>query len=159
MIKPLLSALPLVIAAATAQAQSAAVSVQDPWVRGTVAQQKASGAFMTITSPVAGRLVSASSPVAGVTEIHEMTMDGQVMRMRAVDGLDLPAGRAVQLKPGGYHVMLMELKQPLKAGETVPITLVIERAGGAKESIRVNAPVRPLAASAAPMEHQHNHKH
>jgi hypothetical protein len=128
-------------------------------VRGTVAQQKASGAFMTITSPVAGRLVSASSPVAGVTEIHEMTMDGQVMRMRAVDGLDLPAGRAVQLKPGGYHVMLMELKQPLKAGETVPITLVIERAGGAKESVRVDAPVRPLAASAAPMEHKHDHKH
>jgi copper(I)-binding protein len=124
-----------------------------------VAQQKASGAFMTITSPVAGRLVSASSPVAGVTEIHEMTMDGQVMRMRAVDGLDLPAGRAVQLKPGGYHVMLMELRQPLKAGETVPITLVIERAGGAKESVRVAAPVRPLAASAAPMEHKHDHKH
>lgn len=159
MIKPLLSALPLLIAVATAQAQSAAVSVQDPWVRGTVAQQKASGAFMTITSPVAGRLVSASSPVAGVTEIHEMTMDGQVMRMRAVDGLDLPAGRAVQLKPGGYHVMLMELRQPLKAGETVPITLVIERAGGAKESVRVDAPVRPLAASAAPMEHKHGHKH
>jgi hypothetical protein len=157
MIKPLLIPLSLLIAAATAQAQSAAVSVQDPWVRGTVAQQKASGAFMTITSPVAGRLVSASSPVAGVTEIHEMTMDGQVMRMRAVDGLDLPAGRAVQLKPGGYHVMLMELKQPLKAGETVPITLVIERAGGAKESVRVDAPVRPLAASAAPMEHKHKH--
>lgn len=158
MIKPLLSALPLLIAVATAQAQSAAVSVQDPWVRGTVAQQKASGAFMTITSPVAGRLVSASSPVAGVTEIHEMTMDGQVMRMRAVDGLDLPAGRAVQLKPGGYHVMLMELRQPLKAGETVPITLVIERAGGAKESVRVDAPVRPLAATAAvPMEHKHKH--
>jgi copper(I)-binding protein len=81
------------------------------------------------------------------------------MRMRAVDGLDLPAGRAVQLKPGGYHVMLMELRQPLKAGETVPITLVIERAGGAKESVRVAAPVRPLAASAAPMEHKHDHKH
>ena len=157
MIKPLLSALALLIAAVTAQAQSAAVSVQDAWVRGTVAQQKASGAFMTLTSPVAGRLVGASSPVAGVTEIHEMRMDGQVMRMRAIDGLDLPAGQAVQLKPGGYHVMLMELKQPLKAGETVPITLVIERAGGAKESIRVDAPVRPLAASAAPMEHKHKH--
>ena len=157
MIKPLLSALALLIAAATAQAQSAAVNVQDAWVRGTVAHQKASGAFMTLTSPLAGRLVGASSPVAGVTEIHEMRMEGQVMRMRAVDGLDLPAGQEVQLKPGGYHVMLMELKQPLKAGETVPITLVIERAGGAKESIRVDAPVRPLAASAAPMEHQHKH--
>ena len=157
MIKPLLSALALLTAAATAQAQSAAVSVQDAWVRGTVAHQKASGAFMTLTSPLAGRLVGATSPVAGVTEIHEMRMEGQVMRMRAIDGLDLPAGQAVQLKPGGYHVMLMELKQPLKPGETVPITLVIERAGGAKESIRVNAPVRPLAASTAPMEHQHKH--
>ncbi len=157
----LLPVVALLLSAAVAKAQSSSVNIQDPWVRGTVAQQKASGAFMTLTSPVAGRLVGASSPVAGITEIHEMRMDGQVMRMRAIDGLDLPAGQAVQLKPGGYHVMLMDLKQPLKEGETVPITLVIERAGGARESIRVDAPVRPLAASAASIGqgHQHGHKH
>lgn len=157
LLRPMLLALPLMLSVAAVQAQAPAASVQDAWVRGTVAQQKASGAFMTITSPVAGRLVSASSPVAGVTEIHEMAMDGPIMRMRAVDGLDLPAGKAVQLKPGGYHVMLMDLKQPLQPGQTVPITLVIERAGGAKESIRVDAPVRPLTASAAPAEHKHKH--
>lgn len=138
---------------ATALAQT---TVADAWVRGTVAQQKASGLFATLTSATGGKLVAASSPVAGVVEIHEMRMDGDTMRMRAIPGLDLPAGQAVQLKPGGYHVMLMDLKQPLTAGDTVPVTLVIEGPGGQRESLLVQAPVRALG-SAMPGHGHHGH--
>jgi len=142
----------LVLTAAAAQAQT---TVKEPWVRATVAQQKATGAFMQITSASAARVVSASSPVAGVVEIHEMAMDGNIMRMRAVPALDLPAGKAVELKPGGYHVMLMDLKKPLAAGETVPISLIIE-AAGRRETVEVKAAVRPMATSSPPaMQHKH----
>ena len=89
-----------------------------------------------------------SSPAAGVAEVHEMAMDGSVMKMRAVPGLDLPAGKAVDLKPGGYHVMLMGLKQQLKDGETVPLTLVIEAKDGKRETLEVKAPVKALSAGA-----------
>ena len=130
--------------AAGAQAQT---TVAEPWVRGTVAQQKATGMFAKITSASGGKLVAASSPVAGVVEIHEMTMEGSTMKMRALpNGLDLPAGRAVELNPGGYHIMLMDLKQPLVEGATVPVTLVIEAKDGKKETVEVQAPVRPLGS-------------
>ncbi len=141
----------LALAAAAATAQTV---VQDPWVRGTVPQQRATGLFAQITSPTGGKLVAASSPVAGVVEIHEMVMDGQVMRMRAMPALDLPAGKTVELKPGGYHVMLMELKRPLQAGDTVPVTLVVEGADGRRETVEVKAPVRPLG-TAGGMQHRH----
>ena len=136
---------------ATAGTALAQVSVADPWVRATVAAQKASGAFMTLTAARDARLVAASSPVAGIVEIHEMAMEQNVMRMRAVGGLDLPAGKAVELKPGGYHVMLMELKGPLKAGDTVPITLVFEGPDKSRQTVEVKAMVRPLAGGQAPM--------
>jgi periplasmic copper chaperone A len=136
--------------AALAQAQT---SIADAWVRGTVAQQKATGAFMRITSAQGGKLVSAASPVAGVTEIHEMKMEGDVMKMAAVPGLDLPAGKAVELKPGGYHVMLMNLKQTVKDGDTVPLTLTIEGKDGKRETLELKLPVRALGAQA--MEHKH----
>ena len=122
--------------------------VKDPWVRGTVAQQKATGAFMQITSTQGGRLLSVASPVAGVVEVHEMKMDGSVMKMGAIPSLDLPAGKNVELKPGGYHVMLMDLKKELKAGDTVPLTLVVEGKDGKKESLEIKAPVRALGAPA-----------
>ncbi len=127
-----------------AQAQT---TVKDAWVRGTVAGQKATGLFAQITSAGGGKLVSVASPLAGVVEIHEMAMDGNVMKMRAVPSLELPAGKAVELKPGGYHVMLMDLKQDLKAGDAVPLTLVVEGAGGKRESIEIKAPVKALADS------------
>lgn len=124
-------------------------TVAEPWVRGTVAQQKATGLFAKITSATGGKLVAASSPVAGVVEIHEMRMDGDTMKMRQLaQGLDLPAGKAVELKPGGYHVMLMDLKQPLKDGELVPVTLTIEGPSGKKETVELKAPVKPLGAMA-----------
>jgi copper(I)-binding protein len=121
-------------------------TVKDAWVRGTVAQQKASGAFMQITSKQGGKLVEVRTPVAGVAEVHEMSMEGNTMRMRAVPALDLPAGQAVELKPGGYHVMLMDLKGTLKGGDSVPLTLVVEGKDGKREIIDVKAPVRALGA-------------
>ena len=157
--KPLRLLLTLSFALALAAASSASraqVTVKDPWVRGTVAQQKATGAFLQITSAAGGKLVAASSPVAGVVEIHEMAMDGNVMKMRAVAALDLPAGKPVALKPGGYHVMLMDLKKPLAAGDEVPITLVVE-SGGKRETVDLKAPVRPLAGAAHKDHGGHKH--
>lgn len=149
----------LTLAAATLLAASAAhaqTTVAEPWVRSTVAGQKATGAFLQITSASGGKLVSASSPVAGVVEIHEMAMEGNVMKMRALPkGLDLPAGKAVALKPGGLHVMLMDLKQPLKAGDTVPLSLVVEGAANKRETIEVKATVRGAQAAPAGGEHKH----
>ena len=133
------------LSALPAQAQT---TVAEPWVRATVAQQKASGLFARITSASGGKLVAVSSPVAGVVEIHEMTMDGSTMKMRQVaGGLPLPAGQAVELKPGGYHVMLMDLKQQLKAGDTVAVTLVVEGADGKRQNVEVQAPVKPLGGA------------
>lgn len=135
----------------------AQVTVTEPWVRGTVSQQKATGAFMSLQSAQDARLISAKSPVAGVVEVHEMAMDKDIMKMRALThGLELPAGKAVELKPGGYHIMLMDLKQPLKAGETVPLTLVIEGKDKKQTSIEVSAPVKPLGEVKA-MDHSHKH--
>ncbi len=136
-----------------AGAALAQVTVSDPWVRATVTGQPASGAFMTLTAARGVRLVEARSPAAGVVEIHEMSMSQGVMRMRAVDALELPAGKAVELRPGGYHVMLMQLKAPLKTGDSVPITLVFEGPGQARETVEVKAPVRALTGGQAPAGH------
>ena len=141
--------------AASSTAALAQTAVKDPWIRGTVAQQKATGMFAQITSKAGGKLVAASSPVAGVVEIHEMSMDGGVMKMRAMPGLELPAGKAVELKPGGYHVMLMDLKQQLKEGESVAVTLVVEGKDGKKESLELKVPVKALGAAADMQQHKH----
>jgi copper(I)-binding protein len=135
----------------------AQVAVSEPWIRGTVAQQKATGAFMLLKAERDSRLVAAKSPVAGVVEIHEMAMEKDVMKMRALpNGLELPAGKTVELKPGGYHVMLMDLKQQMKEGETIPMTLVIEGKDKKQTLVDVKAPVRPLAA-ANKMDGMHKH--
>ena len=134
----------LATAASVALAQT---SVTDAWVRGTVAQQKATGAFMQITSAQGGRLVAVSSPVAGVAEIHQMSMSGNVMNMQAIAGLDLPGGKTIRLEPGGYHVMLMDLKEQMKDGEVVPLTLVVEGKDGKRETIEVKAKVRALGGA------------
>ena len=125
---------------------AAQVIVSDPWIRGTVPQQMATGAFMQLKSAKDARLIEARSPAAGVVEIHEMKMENNVMRMRAVQSLALPAGRTVELKPGGYHVMMMDLKQQMKDGDVVPMTLVVE-SGGKRETIEVKAKVRAATAS------------
>lgn len=151
--------------AGLAQAQSpgpSAIQVKEPWVRGTVAQQKATGAFMQLSAPQDMRLIEARSPVAGVVELHEMAMDNNVMKMRAVPGIDIPAGKGAELKPGGFHVMLLDLKKQLKEGDTVPLTLVLEGKDKKRQSVEVNAPVRALGTrnstgKAANAEHNHPH--
>lgn len=120
----------------------AQVAVKDAWVRATVAGQKATGAFMQLTDAAGGRLVEARSGVAGVVELHEMSMEGSTMKMRAVPGIELPAGKTVELKPGGLHVMLMDLKQPLAAGDSVALTLIVEGKDKKRETIEVKAAVR-----------------
>ena len=137
--KPAILLAAAMFASAAAHAQ---VTVADPWVRTTVAQQTTSAAYMTITSANGGKLVDASSPVAASAEVHEMKMAGDMMKMRAVDALPLPAGKPVQLKPNGYHMMLMGLKAPIKPGEVVPIKLVIEDAKGRRETVDVKATAR-----------------
>lgn len=131
----------------------AQVTVSDAWVRGTVPGQKATGAFMSLKSASDTALVSAASPAAGIVEIHEMAMDGGVMKMRAVEKLPLPSGKPVELKPGGYHVMLMDLKQPLKEGDTVPVTLTFVDKDGKKTTQEVKAPVKALTAPAGTPKH------
>ena len=133
----------------------AQITVTEPWVRATVPSQKATGAFMNLTALKGGRLVEAKSPVAGIVEIHEMVMEKDVMKMRASPGLDLPAGKAVELKPGGYHVMLMALRQQIRDGDKVPLTLVIEGRDGKRETIEVTATARPLASGRGDMKKHH----
>ncbi len=125
------------------------VQVDGAWVRGTVATQKASGAFMTLTASRPVRLVGVQSSVAGVAEIHEMAMDKDIMVMRETRGIDLAAGRALALKPGGFHIMLMDLKQPLLAGETVALTLTFEDRAKQRFTQTVQAAVVPLGAQPA----------
>ncbi|MDP9901233.1 copper chaperone PCu(A)C [Variovorax ginsengisoli] len=134
----------------------AAVDVKDAWIRAAVPGQSGTGAFMKLTAPAGARLVGASTPVAGVAEVHEMKMEGDTMRMREVKGVELPARQTVELKPGGFHLMLMDLKQPITSGKTVPVTLQFEDAKGARSSLVVPVEVRlaaPDGAASAPAHH------
>lgn len=138
--------LPVLAALLVTQAQ-AQTQAQQPWVRATVAQQKASGLFVQLKSPQGATLLGASSPVAGRVELHEMKMDGDMMRMRQIEQLALPAGKTVELKPGGTHLMLQDLKQVLQPGSQIPVTLQLRGADGKTESLTLQAPVRALGAT------------
>ena len=129
------------------------VSVANPWVRSTVPGQAVAGAYMEIRSPSAVNLVKASSPAAKTVEIHEMRMEGNVMRMREVPRIEVPAGQAVQLKPGGYHVMLIDIARPMSKGDVVPISLVFEQAGKPEQTVTVQAIVRDVAAGSHDAKH------
>ena len=145
----------IVISTAAASVPAwAQVEVKSAWVRGTVAAQKTTGAYMELKSAKDGSLVGVESPVAGFAEVHEMTMDKNVMRMRAIPKLGLPAGKTVELKPGGVHVMLIDLKKPLKKGDSVPLKLKIENKDKTVSTVEVKAEVRE--ATAAP-EHRGGH--
>ena len=145
--------LALAIALLAASAAQAQIQVHDAWVRASVPQQQATGAFMRLQSAKGARLIGVSTPVAPVAEVHEMAVQDGVMRMRAVPALALPAGQTVELKPGGYHLMLMDLPQQLTAGQQVPLTLQFEHADGTRESVQVQAKVRPLGARATSQGH------
>ncbi len=160
--KHLIAAAFTTVLSASAFAQN--ISVTDAWTRATVQGQKATGAFMKITAKDNAKLVSASSPAAGVVEIHEMKMEKDVMKMAALpNGLDLPAGKTVELKPGGYHVMLMDLKAPLAKDSTVPVTLTFQDAKGVKTQMDLKVPVStqpPMMQNHKHGEHSHgDHKH
>lgn len=132
--------------ALTANAQRGAdVDVKSAWARPTVAGQMGTGAFMHLTSKDGARLLSASSEVAGVVEIHEMAMDGNVMRMRPIRTLDLPPGSTVELKPGGQHMMLMDLKRPLATGEKIKVELRLETRDKKLVTQPIEIEIRPRA--------------
>lgn len=131
-----------------AQAQTAPVTVAGAWARASVQGQSGTGAYMTFTAREPLNLIGVVTPVAGVAEVHEMRMDGDVMRMRPLTELALAAGKPVELKPGGYHVMLTDLKTQLKPGTSVPLTLRFRNAQGVVSELKVSAPVRALASTA-----------
>lgn len=147
------TALALACAAAPLAAQTAAqsgIEVGQPWTRATAAGQGVGGGYLSLHNPgkSSDRLLGASSPAAERVELHRMAMEGDVMRMRQVSAIALPAGKPVELKPGGLHLMLLGLKAPLKAGESVSFTLVIEGTDGKRETLELKAPVK--AASGMP---------
>ena len=141
--KKLMIAAALSVAALGAQAQAAkagSISVEGAYARATVAGQPAGGGFLKLVNAGADdRLVSASSEVAGAVELHMMSMKGDVMQMRQVDAIDVKAGQTVELKPGGYHLMLMGLKAPLKAGSSFPVKLKFEKAGEVTVNVKVES--------------------
>jgi periplasmic copper chaperone A len=128
-LRPAQLALALMLAGAGAQAATPTIRVDHPWARGTVAGQPAGGAFLTLVNAgtSADRLVGASSPAADHVELHTMRLDGDVMKMREVDAIDLPAGQSVALEPGKLHLMLQGLKAPLKVGSRFPLSLKFEK--------------------------------
>jgi hypothetical protein len=145
----------LLASAATLPAWAANVSVTDAWARATMPGQKVSGAYMQIRSDADARLVGASSPAVPRVEVHEMKMDGDVMRMREVKAIELPKGKTVSLEPGGFHIMLMNLPKPIAAGEVIPLVLTVE-SGGKQQTVEVKAEARAPMGGAMPMQHHHH---
>ena len=139
-----------IIAAAASLAAQAAwaanISVTDAWARATMPGQPVSGAYMQIQADADARLVGVSSSVVPRVEVHEMNMDGGVMRMREVKAIDLPKGKTVSLEPGGFHIMLMNLKKPIAAGDVIPLTLVVE-SGGKRQTVEVKAEARAMGGA------------
>ena len=123
---------------------AAEVTATDAWVRATVPAQKTTGAFLTLHSTDFARIVEVRSPAAKDVQIHSSEMEHGVMRMRAMDDFRLLPGKTVELKPGGYHIMLMGLAKPLVQGDQVALTFLIEDTNGKRTTLEVKAEVRPL---------------
>jgi copper(I)-binding protein len=123
--------------AGTAAAQTVAVEVTDTWARATPGKAENGAAYLTLESPAADRLTGVSTPVAKKAELHTMTTEGGVMKMRPLAGVDLPAGQKVTLKPGAAHIMLLGLKEPLRPGQSFPLTLNFEKAGASEVTVTV----------------------
>ena len=120
-----------------AMAQTGEVAITDAWARATPGGAQAAAAYVTLKAPAGDRLTGAKTPAAKLAELHSMTMDGGVMKMRQVEGIDLPPGQAVTLKPGGYHIMLTGLAKPLEQGQSFPLTLSFAKAGTRDVTVRV----------------------
>ena len=138
--------------------QAAQLLIDHPFARATVPGQTSGAAYLTIENKGSGtdRLMSASAPAAKTVEIHTMSMDGNVMRMRRVEWIEIKAGETVSMKPGaGYHLMLLGLRGPLKVGEKIPVTLTFEKAG----KVDVSVAVEDATTTAKPAEHGGAHVH
>lgn len=153
-LKPAVLMLSLLGASLQAQAQT---QVEDLWVRATVPGQPSTGAFMRITSTTDSKLVGVSSPVAKTVQIHQSSMNNDVMSMQRVDVVDLPAAKTVVFDANGYHVMFMGLIAQIKEGDQVPLTLIVENDKGQKESVEVVAPARALTSQDSGHEHGQGH--
>jgi hypothetical protein len=138
----------LALAAGGVTAQTGQLEIEHAWARATPGKTTTGAAYLTIRSPTADRLVAASTPAAAKAELHSMEMSGMVMKMRPVAGVDLPAGQPVSLAPGGFHVMLIGLKKPLRAGQSFPLTLTFAKAGAHTVDVSVE---KVGAAGPAPM--------
>lgn len=132
------------------------VSAEGAWSRATAPGQDAAMVDMSISSKQAATLVGVSSPACKTAELHSMTHEGGVMKMREVKEIALPAGQRVGLGESGYHLMLIGLKAPLKAGETVPLTLSVRQADKRVVKVEVTAEVKPLTES-KPVQGEHSH--
>ncbi len=142
------------LAATPALHAQTAVKVDGAWARPTVPGQAAGGGFLRITGgATADRLVSASAGVSRTVELHTMVMEGDVMRMREIGAIDVPAGKTVELRPGGLHVMFIGLHEPLKVGDSFPLTLRFEKAGEVKVDMKV------MTQAGGPAMPMGNHKH
>ncbi len=141
----------VIFVAAPAVAQTGALEVNHAWARATPGKSSIGAAYLTIQSPTPDRLVAASTPVAKEAQLHTMTMTGMVMKMRPISDVDIPADKPVTLAPGGMHIMLMGLKQPLKAGQSFRLTLTFAKAG----TRTVDVAVEPVGASGPASAAQH----
>jgi periplasmic copper chaperone A len=141
----------LAFATGTVLAQTGQLEVANAWARATPGKAATGAAYVTIQSPTADKLVAASTPVAKKAELHTMSMEGMVMKMRPLASVDIPAGQAVSLQPGGMHIMLVGLAKPLKTGQTFPLTLTFEKAG----SRTVNVAVEKIGAMGPAPAAQH----
>ena len=129
------------------------VTVTAPWVRASAPGQDSAAVYLRIVSQQEARVVAVTSPLAGTAEIHSMTHDNGIMKMRALEALLLPAGQEVELGSGGTHLMLQDLKRPLKAGSKVPLVFIIQFADGHKERVKVKAEVKPFAVEQKIQDH------
>lgn len=155
MLKKLLFVASFAALAATAGAAHADATVQNPWARATPATARNGAAYMVVKGGAAGdRLVAASAPVSERVELHTHVMEGGVAKMREVPSIEVPANGAVELKPGGLHVMLIGLKAPLKEGGTFPLTLKFEKQG----AVTVDVPIKALGAMGDMGGHGVQHK-
>jgi hypothetical protein len=140
-----------VLAASAVSAQTGQLEVDNAWARATPGKSATGAAYVTIQSPTADKLVAVSSPVAKKAELHTMSMSGMVMKMRPIAGVDIPAGQAVTLQPGGMHIMLIGLAKPLQTGQSFPLTLNFEKAG----TRTVNVAVEKIGAMGPTPAAQH----
>lgn len=157
MIRKIGSVLLVLAALGGASAMAQGVEVSDAYARATVTGQKASSAFMKLRASATTRLVAASTPVAGTVQVHEMHMDGDVMKMREIAALDLPAGQVVELTPGGLHIMLLDLKSALRPDQSIALTLVFKDAQGRASRQVIQVPVKSMTGGSGMGEMHHDH--